>query len=100
VVSVDAKKKELLGEFKNGGVEYRPTGEPTRVTTHDFVDPKLGRAVPYEIYDLANDEGWVSVSRKAGRHRPVRRRDDQALVVLDGKAASVPNGTTATTRPA
>ena len=61
MISVDTKKKELVGEYANGGVEWHPSGEPTRVKTHDFVDPELGRAVPYGIYDLANNEGWVSV---------------------------------------
>ena len=56
---------ELVGEFKNTGTEWHPTGEPTRVRTHDFVDRKLGRAVPYGVYDLANDEGWVSVGDRA-----------------------------------
>jgi len=65
VISVDTKKKVLVGEFKNLGVEWQPSGEPTRVKTHDFVDPKLGRAVPYGVYDLANDEGWVSVGERA-----------------------------------
>jgi hypothetical protein len=65
VISVDTKKKLLVGEFKNLGVEWQPSGEPTRVKTHDFVDPKLGRAVPYGVYDLANDEGWVSVGERA-----------------------------------
>jgi hypothetical protein len=65
VISVDTKKKELVGEFSNGGVEWHPTGEPTRTKTHDFVDKELGRAVPYGVYDLANDEGWVSVGDTA-----------------------------------
>ena len=65
VISVDTKKKELVGEFKNGGTEWQPTGEPTRVKTHDFVDKDLGRAVPYGVYDLSNDEGWVSVGNRA-----------------------------------
>ena len=65
VISVDTKKKELVGEFKNGGTEWHPTGEPTRVKTHDFVDKELGRAVPYGVYDLSNDEGWVSVGNRA-----------------------------------
>jgi hypothetical protein len=65
VISVDTKKKELVGEFSNGGQEYHLVGEPTRVKTHDFVDKELGRAVPYGIYDLANDEGWVSVGDSA-----------------------------------
>jgi len=65
VISVDTKKKELVGEFSNGGQEYHPAGEPTRTKTHDFVDPTLGRAVPYGIYDIVNDEGWVSVGDTA-----------------------------------
>ena len=61
VISVDTKKKELVGEFSNGGAEWHPTGEPTRTKTHDFIDKDLGRAVPYGVYDIENDEGWVSV---------------------------------------
>jgi hypothetical protein len=60
-ISVDTKKKELVGDFKNGGREYRPAGSPEKVRVHDFVDPKLGRAAPYGIYDIADDKGWVSV---------------------------------------
>jgi len=56
---------ELVGEFSNGGAEYHPKGEPTRTKTHDFVDKELGRAVPYGVYDRANDEGWVSVGDTA-----------------------------------
>jgi Rhodopirellula transposase DDE domain len=56
---------ELVGEFSNGGVEWHPKGEPTRTKTHDFVDKELGRAVPYGVYDLAHDEGWVSVGDTA-----------------------------------
>jgi transposase len=65
VISVDTKKKELVGEYANGGKEYHPEGEPTRVKTHDFVDKDLGRAVPYGIYDIGNNEGWVSVGDTA-----------------------------------
>jgi hypothetical protein len=61
VVSVDAKKKELVGEFKNGGREWRPEGEPARVSTHDFPDRELGKAIPYGVYDLAANAGWVNV---------------------------------------
>jgi transposase len=60
-ISVDTKKKELVGDFKNGGREWRPKGEPELVRTHDFKDKQLGKAIPYGIYDLANDEGWVNV---------------------------------------
>ena len=61
VISVDTKKKELIGDYANGGAEWAPEGEPERVQVHDFVDPALGKAIPYGIYDLANNEGWVSV---------------------------------------
>jgi DDE family transposase len=61
VVSVDTKKKELVGEFKNGGREWNPKGKPQKVKTHDFPDKKLGKAIPYGVYDLASNEGWVSV---------------------------------------
>jgi len=61
VVSVDTKKKELVGEFKNAGQEWRPQGHPEKVKVHDFPDKKLGKAIPYGVYDLASNEGWVSV---------------------------------------
>jgi len=61
VISVDTKKKELIGDFKNGGREYRPKASPETVNIHDFIDPKLGRAVPYGVYDIADNKGWVSV---------------------------------------
>ena len=61
VISVDTKKKELVGDFKNGGRELRPKGSPLPVRVHDFKDPELGKAIPYGIYDLADDSGWVAV---------------------------------------
>jgi hypothetical protein len=61
VVSVDTKKKELVGEFKNGGREYQPAGRPERVNVHDFADKELGKAIPYGIYDVSANTGWVSV---------------------------------------
>ena len=61
VVSVDTKKKELVGDFKNAGQEWQPKGEPEKVNVHDFPDKKLGKAIPYGVYDLASNEGWVSV---------------------------------------
>jgi hypothetical protein len=60
-ISVDAKKKELVGPFKNGGRELRPKGDPEPVRVHDFVDKALGRATPYGVYDLARNQGWVTV---------------------------------------
>ncbi|MHB1267716.1 MAG: ISAzo13 family transposase [Acidithiobacillus ferriphilus] len=61
VISVDTKKKELVGNYKNTGQEWRPQGEPEAVQVHDFVDAELGRANPYGVYDLAQNAGWVSV---------------------------------------
>ena len=61
VISVDTKKKELVGLYKNDGREWLPSGEPIEVRVHDFIDPKLGRASPYGVYDIAADEAWVSV---------------------------------------
>ena len=60
----ESGKKELIGDFANGGAAWRPKGEPTRVNVHDFADRALGglaKAIPYGIYDVGNDEGWVSV---------------------------------------
>lgn len=61
VISVDTKKKELVGAYKNGGRQWRPVGDPERVKVHDFIDPALGKANPYGVYDLAADAGWVTV---------------------------------------
>jgi DDE family transposase len=61
VVSVDTKKKELVGNYKGGGREWRPKRKPTEVKVHDFVDKELGRAIPYGVFDLATNAGWVSV---------------------------------------
>jgi hypothetical protein len=61
VISVDTKKKELIGDFKNGGKAWRPTGMPEKVRVHDFIDPKKGKAIPYGVYDLTRNDGWVSV---------------------------------------
>jgi transposase len=61
VISVDAKKKELVGDFKNAGREWAPKGQPPPVRVHDFVDEELGKALPYGVYDVGANEGWVSV---------------------------------------
>ena len=61
VVSVDCKKKELVGPFKNGGTQWRPAGEPEPVNVHDFLDEQLGKAIPYGVYDVGANTGWVSV---------------------------------------
>jgi hypothetical protein len=61
VISVDTKKKELVGDFKNPGQEWQPRGDPVKVQVHDFPDPALGKVTPYGVYDLAANQGWVSV---------------------------------------
>jgi len=61
VISVDTKKKELVGDFKNNGRELRPKGDPEKVRVHDFMIPELGRAAPYGVYDVTQNAGWVSV---------------------------------------
>ena len=60
-VSVDTKKKELVGDFKNNGREWHPAGQPPEVRVHDFADKDLGKVIPYGVYDILNDQGWVSV---------------------------------------
>lgn len=60
-ISVDAKKKELVGNYRNAGQELRPTGQPEQVAVYDFVDPELGKAAPYGVFDIAKNEAWVSV---------------------------------------
>jgi hypothetical protein len=60
-ISVDTKKKELVGDFKNAGREWRPKGEPELVRVHDFKDEQLGKAIPYGVYDIASNQGWVNV---------------------------------------
>ena len=61
VISVDTKKKELIGNFKNNGAEWRKTGNPRKVNTHDFMNKELGKVAPYGVYDLSRNEGWVNV---------------------------------------
>jgi hypothetical protein len=60
-ISVDTKKKELVGDFRNGGREWQPAGRPELVRVHDFLDQTLGKAIPYGVYDILNNQGWVSV---------------------------------------
>jgi len=60
-ISVDTKKKELVGDYRNGGREYRPKGRPEEVQVHDFINPELGRANPYGVYDIGQNTGWVNV---------------------------------------
>jgi Rhodopirellula transposase DDE domain len=99
VISVDTKKKELVGDFKNGGREWRPEGRPEEVRVHDFLDKTLGKAIPYGVYDLFNNQGWVSVGidhdtaqfavnsiRRWWRHMGSRRfsKARQLLITADG----------------
>ena len=83
VISVDAKKKELVENFNNNGRELRPRGDPEKVRVHDFIIAELGRANPYGIYDIARNTGWVSVGR-GSRYGGVRGPEHPALVELDG----------------
>jgi len=61
IISVDTKKKELIGNYRNGGTDYRPKGDPRRVKVHDFEDKELGKVAPYGVYDIGANAGWVSV---------------------------------------
>ena len=83
MISVDTKKKELIGNFKNGGTDYRPKGEPRRVNVHDFEDKKLGKVVPYGVYDVTANAGFVSVGIHE-RHGRVRRTVDPLLARTHG----------------
>jgi Rhodopirellula transposase DDE domain len=98
VISVDTKKKELVGDFKNAGRQWRPKGQPARVRVHDFLIPARGKAIPYGVYDLTRNAGWVSVGvdhdtatfavRTIGRWwrkmgRPRYRRARSLLITAD-----------------
>ncbi len=61
MISVDTKKKELIGEFKNAGRKWQPKGTPEKVRVHDFIDPELGKVAPYGVYDLTANTGWVNI---------------------------------------
>ena len=99
VVSVDTKKKELIGPFHNGGREWAPKGEPEQVRVHDFPDQELGKVIPYGVYDMATNSGWVSVGvdhdtaefavetiRRWWHHmgRPAYPRAKRLLITADG----------------
>ena len=89
VVSVDTKKK--LSPYRNGGREWRPKGEPEAVKVHDFVDPELGKAIPYGVYDMTANAGWVSVG--VARHGRVCGGDGAAVVAADGSSCLPPGRT-------
>jgi hypothetical protein len=99
VISIDTKKKELVGDFKNNGREWRPKGDPDKVRVHDFLDKDLGKAIPYGVYDVGANEGWVSVGidhdtaefssqavltwwKRLGSHRYPRAK--KLLITADG----------------
>ena len=99
VISVDTKKKELVGDFKNSGREWQPEGKPLEVRVHDFIDKELGKAIPYGVFDVTKNQGWVSVGidhdtarfaaeairrwwRKMGR--PCYRAAQELLITADG----------------
>ena len=105
VVSVDTKKKELVGDFKNGGRELRPQGKPQQVRVHDFLIPELGRATPYGVYKLARNSGWVSVGMDhdtaafavesirrwwQSMGRPVYPKADRLLITADAGGSNGP----------
>jgi transposase len=105
VISVDTKKKELVGDFKNAGRQWRPTGQPTPVRVHDFLIPARGKAIPYGVYDLTRNAGWVSVGvdhdtatfavRTIGRWwrrmgRPRYRRARSLLITADAGGSNGP----------
>ena len=84
-ISVDTKKKELVGDFKNNGRELRPKGDPESVRVHDFKLPELGKVAPYGVYDIAANHGWVSVGIDADRC--LRRGEHPPLVAEAGQPA-------------
>jgi hypothetical protein len=105
VISVDTKKKELVGNFKNGGREWRAQGDPEQVQIHDFVVPELGRAIPYGVYDLGQNTGWVSVGvdhdtsefavatirrRWYSMGRPAYRQAKRLLITADAGGSNGP----------
>ena len=90
MISVDTKKKELIGDFKNARRELAPTGKPILVNTHDFNDKELGKAIPYGIYDVGRDEGWVNVGISA---------DTAQFAVASIRAGGRTSAASATRRP-
>ena len=83
MISVDTKKKELVGDFKNGGREWQPQGEPEEVRVHDFLDKDLGKAIPYGVYDIGDEPG-MGQRRDRSRHGASSPRKHSSLVEEDG----------------
>jgi hypothetical protein len=73
VISVDTKKKELVGDFKNAGREWQPKDEPEKVLVHDFPGDSIGKAIPYGVYDMARNEAWVTGATTTRRLLPSHR---------------------------
>lgn len=90
VISVDCKKKELIGNYKNSGVEWHKKGEAPNVKVYDFIDKGLGKAVPYGIYDMAKNQGWVSVRDKQ-RHSRVCSKHYKNMVAANGQRTVWPD---------
>jgi hypothetical protein len=91
VVSVDTKKKELIGNFKNGGTDYRPKDNPQRVNVHDFENKKLGKVAPYGVYDVTANTGFVSVGitlRRTGWKIPIQQFRPSATAQIAASAWS------------
>ena len=92
VISVDTKKKELVGNYKAAGREWEPAGSPRPVKVHDFADKALGKVAPYGVYDIAANTGWVNVGTDADTGA-VRGGVDPPLVDHDGRRQPIPDRT-------
>jgi hypothetical protein len=97
VISVDTKKKELIGNFKNGGTDYRPKGDPRRVNVHDFEDKKLGKVVPYGVYDVTANAGFVP-SSPCSRSAAGANAWDDGAIRMRGNSPSWPTAAARTAR--
>ncbi len=91
-ISVDAKKKQPVGDFKNVGRELRPKGQPEPVRVHDFALPELGKVAPYGVYDIAANTGWVSLASPATPHPSPSKASGAGGTSLAKLATSTPSG--------
>ena len=98
VISIDAKKKELLGEFKNGGSDYSPQGRPIEVNTYDFEDKELGKVVPYGVYDIGANDGYVSLGMPGALSRDEPSHDHRRWRRLQWFTSATLEVVAATTR--
>lgn len=94
VISVDTKKKELVGDFKNAGKEWQPSGAPEAVRVHDFPIPSLGKVAPYGVYDVTHNLGWVNVGidhdTAAGYTTGNRKKQDRCLEISQDSCSRYP----------